>query len=161
MSDLDDRAEQLKGGDNSTPAYTGADTPKKRGRPKGSKNRPKDGTETKQDATAPEPVAGDWRNFVYTPDANGIQATTAMCRVVWYLLSLMLPVRALNDEEALKLGEAADPVMCRWIPVVGMWKYEMAFVMCIVTLYFQTKIEPEKPIARDITDESHVSTAGE
>jgi hypothetical protein len=160
MTELDERASELSGNNNPTPADAGPDAPRKRGRPKGSKNKPKDGTQPISQVETEE-TPRDWRNFVYTPDANSVQASAAMCRVTWYLLSLMLPIRELNDAEAKQIGEAADPVFCRWLPVFGNFKYEMAFLMCILTLYFQTRIEPEKPAPRDITDESHVSTAGQ
>src|SRR5216117_1497172 len=76
----------------------------RRGRPKGSKNRPKE----------PEPQG--LMQFVYVEDEVSIAASTAMGAVVWSIISPMFKMRDLHDEERIKLGRALDPVLCRWIP---------------------------------------------
>lgn len=112
------------------------EVPRRRGRPKGSKNRPKDGSPPK---TENESGASPW-DFEYKRDESSINATAVMVRTAWGIASIMLPVRPLTDTEALELGEATDPVLQRWIPVFGQWKYELALVMCIYAMWDKTKI---------------------
>lgn len=112
-----------------------SDTPKRRGRPPGSKNRPR--------IPAP-PDEGEKQPFVYIRDENQVKATALMVKTAWYLAAKMLPVRELTDEEAMELGEAADPVLCKWIPILGEWKYEANLLVCIITMYMATKIEKLK-----------------
>ena len=115
---------------------TGPDKPR-RGRPPGAKNKTKSATADKPKAEASvDPFA-----FSYTADPASIASSAALARTVWGLASLMLPVRPLTEDEGSTLGEALDPVLCRWLPIVGQWKYEAALVLCIYAMWDATKIE--------------------
>lgn len=101
---------------------------KRRGRPPGSKNKPKDG-----EAQSPE-SRSLFAPFVYQPDDASIAASTMMGSVVWSIVAPMFKMRDLKNEEREKLGRALDPVLCRWIPILGDWKYEAGLIMAIVGL---------------------------
>jgi hypothetical protein len=125
------------------------EAPRKRGRPPGSKNRPKDGTPQ----AAPSTEEG--AEFVYVPDPVSIMQSKALALTVWFLAAKMLPVRELTEEEGAQLGEALDPVLCKWLPILGEWKYEVNLLACIVMLYLATKkdkeIVPEMEVVQDAT----------
>jgi len=76
----------------------------------------------------------------------------AMGVTVWWLASKMLPVRELTEEEGYELGKALDPVLCKWIPILGGWKYEAALLMTITTLYMATKVD-KKPLKETPAEE--------
>lgn len=101
-----------------------SEPPRRRGRPPGSKNRPKD--------IAPE-EPGAW-HFQYVADDASIAASTMMGAVVWSLAAPMLKMRDLNKEEREMLGKALDPVLCRWLPIIGNWKFEAALLVTILSL---------------------------
>lgn len=114
------------------------DAVKKRiGRPPGSKNKTKP-TGAGAAVDSPEDEAAP---FVYVRDETSVMASMAMGMTVWFLASKMLPVRELTEEEGMQLGEALDPVLCKWIPILGAWKYEANLLVCIVMLYMATKVD--------------------
>jgi len=140
MSELESAAsEMLSRADNGT----GTEPPRKRGRPPGSKNRPKD---TTNNGPLPKGTGGpeNKAEFTYVRDENSVQATRMMGETVWWIASNMLPVRPLNEEESVQLAEALDPVLCKWIPIFGDWKYELSLLMCILALYSATKVDKKK-----------------
>ncbi len=145
---LEDAANRELNRDESAPASGGADSgtqqPKRRGRPPGSKNKPKDGS-----SAQPKAPGTDLFNFVYVREQGSVDASAMIARTVWGLASVMLPVRPLTAEESVELGEALDPVLCRWLPVFGQWKYEAALIMAIYAMYETTKVERPKPPASD------------
>jgi len=141
MGDLADAVERELEKESGSPSHAGAgaDTPKRRGRPPGSKNKPKDGapkTEYKQGE--PEAAPFDPFNFTYVKNAESVQASTMLGAVAWGIASTMLPIKPLNEEQALKLGGALDPVLARWVPVFGQWKYEAALCAVIFELWRQS-----------------------
>jgi hypothetical protein len=109
------------------------DAPRRRGRPRGSKNKPRD-----VDATVTQ-AQEEGAPFVYVADPISIMQSKVLATTVWYIAAKMLPVRELTDEEGSQLGEALDPVLCKWIPILGEWKYEVNLLTCIVMLYLATK----------------------
>jgi hypothetical protein len=128
MSDLSEAAsEKLAGG-------TESEGPKKRGR----KPLPRDAEGNIIRPSAPE---ADGETFVYKKDENSVKASAAMGMMVWFLASKMLPVRELTEEEGMQLGESLDPVLCKWMPMLGAWMYEANLLFCIIMLYMATKIE--------------------
>lgn len=161
MSELSDAAMETLGNPSSDSAGAGLEEPikKRRGRPPGSKNRPKD--------ASGNPIKEEPRSasigFVYMKDENSVKASIALGMTVWFLASLMLPVRSLTEEEGTMLGEALDPVLCRWIPVFGEWKYEAGLLMVIMTLYFATakdRTPPNDAITESIETQPQGSAAG-
>lgn len=127
---------------------TGVEVPPKRGRgrPKGSKNRPKDEAGNPIPPENPTPAEP---GFVYVEDEASIAASRMMGETAWYLASMMLPVRPLNDEEADKFGRALDPVLCRWLPIFGNWKYEINLLIVMIMLIKATKVEKTKPVTEE------------
>jgi len=142
MSDLSEAANEVL---NKPPE----DTPRKRGRPKGSTNKPKVAVEADKYGTM------DGVPFVYVPDPVSIMQSKALALTVWFLAAKMLPVRELTEEEGSLLGDALDPVLCKWLPMLGEWKYEMNLVVCIIMLYMATKndktVTPEMEVVPDAT----------
>lgn len=138
MSELEDAAREKlnEGATAEAPyGYKADGTPaKKRGRKPGQSNRPSNPTPPDAGSDAGQP-------FIYVADENSIKASKAMGMTVWALLSLMLPIRPLTDEEGTQLGTSLDPVLCKWIPIIGEWKYEAALLMTVFTLWQATKIE--------------------
>lgn len=138
MSELSEAAqEELSATTNGT-----SEQPKRRGRPPGSKNRPKDGTQT-------PPPTGQVSGFVYVRDEQSVKTNAFMCAIVWEVAAGMFPVRTLTDEEAYKLGEAFDPVLAKWLPILGEWKYEATLLFVILTLVMATRIK------RDVKEVGH------
>ena len=138
MSELTDAANEKL-----NPVST--EQPRRRGRPPGSKNKPRDS------APSNDVIEGERPPFVYIRDEQSVKASMAMGMTVWFLASKMLPIRELTEDEGMQLGEALDPVLCKWIPILGEWKYEANLMVCIVMLYLATKIE--KPITEIPTED--------
>jgi hypothetical protein len=69
----------------------------------------------------------------------------ALAITAWFIASKMLPVRELTEEEGDQLGAALDPVLCKWIPILGEWKYEANLLACVVMIYMATKKDKNKP----------------
>ena len=141
MSELSEAAMEVLGSSDGAAQQEAA--PKRRGRPPGSKNRIKDASGNPIPETRAQPMGG--AGFVYMKDENSVKASVALGMTVWFLASMMLPVRSLTEQEGIMLGEALDPVLCRWIPVFGEWKYEAGLLMVIMTLYFATATNGKVP----------------
>lgn len=131
-------ATMIEGGTNTVPPSG----QRKRGRPPGSKNRPKDGSGNPIPETPSNPLLAP---FVYVADDTSIAASTAMGGVVWAIIAPMFKMRDLKDDEREKLGRCLDPVLCRWIPILGEWKYEAALLMAILGLARTCKREYQPP----------------
>lgn len=144
MSELSEAAEEKL----NPPA---AEAPKRRGRPL--LPRDSQGNIIRKPKSAPQDTGEEEAApFVYIYDENSVKASMAMGVTVWWLASKMLPVRELTEEEGYELGKALDPVLCKWIPILGEWKYEAALLMTITTLYMATKIE-KKPLVETPAEE--------
>ena len=112
-------------------APTGAPSgAKKRGRPKGSKNKPRDPNTGQRIESPSEPIS-----FIYNPDPAGIAAAGKAFSTVWFLLGPLLKVRPLTEQEELKTGEALDPVLQKYVPMYNDWKYEINLSLVIVGLF--------------------------
>ncbi len=111
---------------------SGDSAPKrKRGRPKGSKNRPKDPNTGKPI----ESENGDGKPFVYVPDDASIKAAAKLSGIAWFLAAPFMKCRPLTEPEETMLGEALDPILQKYIPIYGDFKYEINLCMVLVGLY--------------------------
>lgn len=119
------------GADSSAPPSRG------RGRPPGSKNKLKDGSVLSSNVELSKPKS----KFVYKADSDSIKAMGLLAQAVWNFAAPILKVRDINDKEAEELGQLLDPVLEKWIPILGDFKYETALVMGIFVLYTKTKAE--------------------
>ena len=127
----ENRTEVLAGELLSGGAPSGAPSePRKRGRPKGSKNKPKDGS-----YVPPTDSQNGDRPFNYVADPSGIAAAGKAFSTIWWLLAPMLKVRPLNELEESKAGEALDPILQKYLPVYNDWKYEINLAMVAVGLF--------------------------
>lgn len=117
----------------------GDDAPRRGpGRPKGSKTK-KRGSGGGH-ARAPVADAPDHDDIEVTPEDE--QAVGAMLAVVWGVVAPMWKRRALTDDEQLRLGKAAAPVLAKYAPEMSQWTPEIGLVICVVGLWMNTK-EPE------------------
>lgn len=141
MNDTEQKAEEIRNRGSNDGAEQ---TSRKRGRPPGSKNRPKDGNTTNSKTSE---SGGEGTPFLYTRDENNIKATALMGATAWYFAAKMLPnIRALKEDEAMALGEALDPVLQKYLPVFGEWKYELNLVMVVVGLYQACQVVAVKEV---------------
>jgi len=122
---------------------SGDSPPRKRGRPKGSKNRPRDPNTGERINTPKESSNGD-KPFVYIPDSAGIKAASEAFNIIWFLAAPFIKCRPLTDDEKLMAGEALDPILQKYIPMYGDWKYEINLAMVIVGLYQVCRIKEDK-----------------
>lgn len=130
-----------------------------RGRPKGSKNKPKvEGVENSvpssmQNNEIQEP--GFWEhvsNFTYVRDENSIIASAVMGATVWAIVAPMFKMRNLSQDEGMRLGEALDPILAKYVPAFASWKYEINLIVVIVGLVNVCRIkEVEK--AEEVNEE--------
>ena len=120
-------AEELKGNPDTT---EDGQVKRKRGRPKGSKNKPKDPSTGKPIDTPTDKVG-----FVYIPDPNGIAAAGKLFSFTWMLLGPLVKVTPLSKEEELHAGEALDPVLQKYLPIYQDWKYEINLALIVIGLY--------------------------
>lgn len=74
----------------------------------------------------------------YVPDPTSIMLSGMLGATIFNLACRIGHHRALTDEEVTQLGEALDPVLWKWLPVLGDWKSEAGLVMVLLTLWNQT-----------------------
>lgn len=131
MGETEDRAENMlkAGGANAPPAE-----PKRRGRPPGSKNRPKENDSSSPTSVPTEGLKDKLSKFEYQETPESVFASTMMGATIWAIVAPMFKLRKLTDEEEIRLGLALDPVLQRWVPMFDTWKYEINLVVTIVAL---------------------------
>lgn len=109
---------------------------RKRGRPKGSSSKAsKPSPTTPQAATERDP--GE--------KALAVQAMATAGALLWKVAGPVTKCRPLTDDEALALGTALDPVVEKYLPMLGDWKAETTLMITIFALYEATKIRREIP----------------
>ena len=105
------------------------------GRPKGSKTRGKG----KRSAAAPaEP---DVPVEITETDIKGAQLLGS---VSWRLIGKFFNLRELTTEESRELGEAAAPVMAKYLPEMGAYAPEIGLALTLFGLWEATKIDGPK-----------------
>lgn len=116
------------------------EAPRKRGRPPGSgtKSKPgrKPGQGSKASQNAPEDVSPEEKEA-------SIQACAVLGKTIWDNLVAPATNRLpLADDQALALGAALDPVLEKYLPMLGDWRAETALVMTVLALFQATKKQP-------------------
>jgi hypothetical protein len=74
----------------------------------------------------------------YVPDPTSIMLSGMLGATIFNLAARIGHHRALTDEETQQLGEAIDPVLWKWLPVLGDWKAEAGLAMVLLMLWQQT-----------------------
>lgn len=119
---------------------------KKRGRPKlprdSEGNIIRENTDKESDKTEDNvEEIKEAKKFEYNSDKAGLFATTVLAATVWSIVGKFINCRNLTDDEASKLGEALDPVLQKYVPIMADWQYEINLITVIGSLYMATKIE--------------------
>lgn len=109
---------------------------RKRGRPKGSGSK----------ASKPSPVAQE-KSSERDPAEKmlAVQAMATAGALLWKVAAPVTKCRPLTDDEALALGTALDPVVEKYLPMLGDWKAETTLLITIFALYEATKIQRAIP----------------
>jgi len=125
-------------GENSSPAspITPSDGEKRgRGRPKGSTNKPKDGS-------SPEKVKDR------TPEEikQGEQVCAFLSATLWGIAAPMLNHRDITDDEARELGAALDPVLFKYLPGITGYALEINLILVVGTIWANTALPKKTPV---------------
>jgi hypothetical protein len=108
------------------------------GRPRGSKTRAKTGKRGGAAATSSAPEAP-----VEITEAD-IQGAGLLGSVSWRLIGKFFGLRELTKDESRELGEAAAPVLAKYLPEMGEYAPEIGLALTLFGLWEATKIEGEK-----------------
>jgi hypothetical protein len=99
------------------------DAPRRgRGRPPGAKSRTK--------VVAREP---------YVATDEGVQLAGMLGATIWSLVGPIARLRPLDEQETEKLGRALDPLMWKYLPVLGDWQIEFNAAIVILALVQATR----------------------
>jgi hypothetical protein len=104
------------------------------GRPKGSKNR-KSAARAKTSSAASEPDAP-----AEITEAD-IRGAAILGSASWKIIGGFFNLRELTKDEARELGEAAAPVMAKYLPDLGEYAPEIGLAITLYALWDVTKIE--------------------
>lgn len=110
-------------------AAESSDAPKpkgRRGRPPGTKNKPKEG-DAKQTV------------FVAHVTDGEIAMAGNIFAVVWGFIAPIARVAPLNEAQTKQAGEALAPLVQKYMPVLGAWQYEIGAVVVIASIAFECK----------------------
>jgi len=123
-------AERVTAGEGSTPS-----SPKRgRGRPRGSKTkrpstaRPKADEEELEEEREP-----------YKASEASVQGAALLGATLWRIAGPMVKLDALTEDEALELGQALDPILYKYVPMVSEWREELNALVVIVGLFGATR----------------------
>jgi hypothetical protein len=105
------------------------EAPPRRGRPPGSKTKPK---------AAPEPER------IYIASEQSVRGAAILGATIWKIAGNFLGYRALNDAEAMEFGKALDPVLFKYVPILSDWQAEINLLVIVVGLAQTTRIKREK-----------------
>ena len=109
-------------------------------------DKEKDTETDKQEDTEPK------KEFKYTKSEGSVFACTMLAGTVWNIVGKFANLRELTDKEAQQLGEALDPVIAKYVPILEDWQYEINLLVVISSLYQATKIKNES--VAEIIDEN-------
>lgn len=128
-------------------------------------------------ASAPSPVSSTERVRRYRArmrekeepptDPNIIEVTDAEVReaaeltvVTWQLFVIPLTrekeeprrhtMRELDDEQAEKMGRVVAPLIKRYAPLLGRWRYEFMAVVALVSVIRASYIPPDQRVAPEV-----------
>ena len=93
-------------------------TPRKRGRPKGSKNKPREPTVESE----------------YVPNESSIALCSMLADSLWNISRRFSGWSELAKEEKRQLGETIDPLLHKYLPMMDRWREESAFVFVLVSV---------------------------
>lgn len=117
---------------NSPGAVPSSDPPKrKRGRPPGSKTKNK--TETPTVPAKPERTPEEQK--------QGAALCAFLAATIWDIGAPFAKRRSLTDDEALKLGQALDPVLWKYAPAISNWQLEINLLVTVAMLWQGTAID--------------------
>lgn len=123
------------------------------GRPKGSKD-------TRPRKPRGRPVeAPEEERPPYQPTEEGIVLSGVLGKTLWDLTTLFTRHRGLNAEEQRRLGEALDPVLYKYIPVLDDFKAEATLVMVCWALW-QATAPVEAEVGPDHDSQGERSATG-
>jgi len=100
---------------------------KKRGRPPGSKNKPKVASAESGTERAP-----------YVKTAEGVLMSTLLANTLWNVSRIFTKRRELTEPEAKQIGEALDPVLHKYLPMASDYSIEIAFVVTVYMVWNAT-----------------------
>ena len=126
-----ERLNKEAGGENPPAATVSGEQPRKRGRPKGSKNKSSTG-----DA------------FILERSKEDIESGKQLCAflfaTVWGIAAPMLKRKDVTDEQALMIGAALDPVLVKYLPGMSGFVLEINLLVAIAAVWQATEIPDEK-----------------
>lgn len=112
---------------------------RKRGRPKGSKTKPR--PDSGRGREEPKPDSGG-RPKYQSSDVS-IAACATIGNIVWNVAAPQLNLRPLTDEEAVELGGALDAVAGKYVPdIFERWAEEIGLAFVVLGLYAKTQLPP-------------------
>src|SRR6266849_4715246 len=81
----------------------------------------------------------------YVKTDAGVAMSGALGALLWDFGAPFMRCKPLSDEQKHHLGEALDPVLYKYLPILGNFAEEAALVMCLLALYQTNRIKDEEP----------------
>ena len=119
---------------------------RKRGRPPLPRDSEGNIIHAKRTANPREVTPTENAPFVYNPSESGIKAAAKAFGVIWYFAAPFIKARQLTEVEQLKVGEALDPILQKYVPMYDDWKYEINLTMVLVGVYQVCREDYAKPV---------------
>jgi hypothetical protein len=116
----------------------------RRGRPRGRKDS---APRARRYDVRPDDVQVQREPYVKT--AEGVAMSGMLGSALWDLTCIFTHRRGLTADEVEKFGEALDPVLYKYLPVLGDWAAEATLLMCCWSIWQATT-----PEETDDADES-------
>jgi len=95
----------------------------------------------------------------YVADPTSIMLSGILGATLFNLAARIGHHRSLTDDETKALGTALDPVLWKWLPVLGDWKAETGLLVTCLALWQVTTPKPEEDESGADTGEGQALTS--